>query len=233
MGKRGTSHIDWVISIGIFIVYVLLLLVWIKPGYEPVFEQDTLVSIVKNNIEKDHGVEVLKTLVVASGCAAANGYYNFDLDVNDFKAVKLSDGVEVGYRPNGDIEIYGTGKNEYWVISSEDFSYGSNPGPLGTLAPIDCTSVSIGENVAKKGLSGFSLPGFNPSNWGFPSSREFKIILTNFGGSDICYSKTGSVNCDSFEPDSNVPVYSNEWRYNVVVNENGDLEPVLITILIW
>src|SRR3989344_5022895 len=202
MGKRGTSHIDWVISIGIFIVYVLLLLVWIKPGYEPVFEQDTLVSIVKNNIEKDHDVEVLKTLVVA-------------------------------HRPNGDIEIYGTGKNEYWVISSEDFSYDSNPGPLETLAPLDCTGVSIGENVAKKGLSGFSLPGFNPSNWGFPSSREFKIILTNFGGSDVCYSKMGSVNCDSFESDSNVPVYSNEWRYNVVVNENGDLEPVLITILIW
>ena len=232
MDKRGASHIDWVISIGIFIVYVLLLLVWIKPGYEPVFEQEILVNIIKNNIEKDHGFEVFKTLVVADNCGAANGYYTFDLDTNNFKAIKLSDGVEVGHRPNGDIEIYSTGKNEYWVISSDDFNYNPNPGPLGTLTSVECASVSVGESVVKKGLSGFSLPGFNAGDWGFPTSREFKIVLTDFGGGDVCYGKTGSVNCETFEPDNNVPVYSNEWRYKIV-DVNGNLEPVLVTILIW
>ena len=47
--KRGNVHIDWVISISIFLTYIIVLLAFIKPSYEPSFEGDVLVNMVKNN----------------------------------------------------------------------------------------------------------------------------------------------------------------------------------------
>ena len=95
-------------------------------------------------------------------------------------------------------------------------------------------SISAGEPIVKKGLKYFPLPSLNADDWGFPSSREFKIILTELSGSknQVCYSKTGSVNCDSFQPDSNVAVNSFEWRYNILYKDHN-YSPVMINILIW
>tara|TARA_Y100000034_G_C6896799_1_gene413633 strand:- start:1789 stop:2514 length:726 start_codon:yes stop_codon:yes gene_type:complete len=241
MKKRGATHIDWVISIGIFIVYVLILLVWIKPSYKPVFEEESLITIIKHNIEKDHSIEVGKTLLILEGCTAAGNKETFTLSnylpglgVGNFDVIKVIDNTRALYKSGVTIGLYDASlRNEYWIIGSDDFNnYGSNPGNLDSLGEDPTCTVSIGETILKKGLSDTTLSGFNPSSWGFPGSRDFKIILSDFGDTEICYNKQGSVDCDSYQPDSGAIVYSNEWRYNVLDKDWGT-EAVLIVILVW
>lgn len=50
MNKRG-SHIDWVMSMGIFILFILLILGFFKPSYRPSFEGSTLLDIVQRGLE--------------------------------------------------------------------------------------------------------------------------------------------------------------------------------------
>src|SRR3989344_999924 len=51
--KKGNLHIDWVISIGIFLTYIILLITLIKPSYEPSFEGGVLVNLAKEKFYDD------------------------------------------------------------------------------------------------------------------------------------------------------------------------------------
>ena len=37
--KRGAIHLDWMISMSIFLVFLLLILVYFKPGSEPAYQK--------------------------------------------------------------------------------------------------------------------------------------------------------------------------------------------------
>tara|TARA_Y100000310_G_C20476336_1_gene712599 strand:- start:71 stop:808 length:738 start_codon:yes stop_codon:yes gene_type:complete len=245
MNKKGASHIDWVVSIGIFIVYILILLVWIKPSYKPVFEEDVLIGIVRDNIEETYTIEVDKTLIVLNGCNI-NSKHNFNLNNHvpglssgDFTVLRVSDGLVADYKGTLTVKTYTTGKNSYWIINSDKSYDSSHGGDLDALPEAECSSVQSGETITKKGLSGFALPsiGANAATWGFPTSREFKILLQDiYGEKIVCYNKEGSltkVACDEFEADSGASVFVGEWRYNVIKNEFGDTDPVIVTIQVW
>lgn len=239
MKKRGETHIDWVISLGIFIVFILLLLVWIKPGYEPKYEEETLIDVIKNGIENDFTWEVSKTLLEISGCSAATGAFTFTLNeklpgLNKLKVLKYDNGELIGYKGKLTVEIYKLGDNDYWIISSK-YPYGENPGTSWEGTPLTCSSVEVGEPIVKKGLESDSLSGLSGkvNGWGFPNGRQFKIMLDKLDGSEIkCYDKSGSVNCDTFQPETNIAVKSAEWRYNIL-DKDHNYSPVMINILVW
>lgn len=48
-GKKGLDYIDWSMSMGIFIIAIIALFVFLKPGARPEHDQDTLISIVEKN----------------------------------------------------------------------------------------------------------------------------------------------------------------------------------------
>ncbi|MEK6937170.1 MAG: hypothetical protein AABW58_03815 [Nanoarchaeota archaeon] len=48
IGKRGGIHVDWAISMGLFLVYVILLFIVIKPGSYPIHKPESLFTIVEN-----------------------------------------------------------------------------------------------------------------------------------------------------------------------------------------
>jgi len=43
MNKKGT-HVDWVISMGIFTVYIFALFIFLRPGIKPVYRPVTLLD---------------------------------------------------------------------------------------------------------------------------------------------------------------------------------------------
>ena len=249
MEKRGATHIDWVVGMGIFIMYILLLLVWIKPGYKPVFEEGSLINIVKKHIEEDLSVEVGKTLLILDGCSAAGNKETITLSDfisgvtdDEFDVFKVLDGTRASYKGSATIGLYDSSlKNEYWVVWSNSFiDYGDyDPGGLLDGLPEDATCVaSIGQTIMKKGLGSASLPGFNPSSRGFPESREIKILIDKDANGfdetegDICHGKTGVIDpCSKLEPDSDV-VFVSEWRYNIL-DRDHNYSPVLMTIQVW
>lgn len=64
--KKGASHVDWAISMGLFMVFVMLALIFLKPGTEPVYEGDTLLKIVRTQLENSSQYIVEKQLLSIS-----------------------------------------------------------------------------------------------------------------------------------------------------------------------
>jgi hypothetical protein len=62
MNKKGAaSHVDWAISIGLFVVYVLLLFIFLRPGIQPVYSQSNLVKILETSFNSDGKYTIEKT----------------------------------------------------------------------------------------------------------------------------------------------------------------------------
>ena len=52
MNKKG-GHVDWVISMGIFIIYIFALFILIRPGVKPVYRPTDLLNNLQQNFEED------------------------------------------------------------------------------------------------------------------------------------------------------------------------------------
>ncbi len=61
MKKGAASHVDWAISIGLFVVYILLMIIFLRPGIQPVYSQSSLLSIVDKNLERDVSYNIERT----------------------------------------------------------------------------------------------------------------------------------------------------------------------------
>lgn len=53
MNKKGDGHVDWIISIGIFLVFLLSIFVIIKPGIEPNYDYNTLLDNLEEHVKGD------------------------------------------------------------------------------------------------------------------------------------------------------------------------------------
>lgn len=69
MGKRGVSHIDWVISMGIFIVYVILLIVFLKPGVSPINKPEGLITLLEQKFFEETTWVVRESVIDITNCA--------------------------------------------------------------------------------------------------------------------------------------------------------------------
>lgn len=64
MNKRGTSHADWAISLGIFLLYILSMLMLIQPGVQPFYKEGELLNIVTENYRLSTSFVFYKTPLV-------------------------------------------------------------------------------------------------------------------------------------------------------------------------
>lgn len=51
--KKGATHVDWAISMSIFLIYVLLMFVFLKPATEQVYSGDAMLDIVHSGLKND------------------------------------------------------------------------------------------------------------------------------------------------------------------------------------
>lgn len=61
--KKGASHVDWAISMGIFLVFLLLTIIFLRPGTEPIYKGDTLLGIVEKGLKDDTYYTIEKQLL--------------------------------------------------------------------------------------------------------------------------------------------------------------------------
>ncbi|MDO8628576.1 MAG: hypothetical protein Q7R56_02380 [Nanoarchaeota archaeon] len=45
--KKGDTHIDWAISMGLFIVAIMMIVIFIKPGIQPLHQEENLLNILE------------------------------------------------------------------------------------------------------------------------------------------------------------------------------------------
>ena len=53
MKKRGLSDIDWIIGSGLFLVSLITIIVFLKPGINPVNTPDSLLNMLEDNFKKE------------------------------------------------------------------------------------------------------------------------------------------------------------------------------------
>ncbi|HLC86523.1 MAG TPA: hypothetical protein VJG30_04520 [Candidatus Nanoarchaeia archaeon] len=59
--KKGVGHeVDWVIGIGLFLLSLVAIFVLFKPGVTPVYDSETLLNIIQDNLDKNIEWEITK-----------------------------------------------------------------------------------------------------------------------------------------------------------------------------
>ena len=88
MDKRGVSHTDWAISMAIFIVYILLMIIFLKPGVAPIYKPEGLMQLVEENFFEETNWVVRETWLDIKKCtpkanAQANSYDSCEIAIEE------------------------------------------------------------------------------------------------------------------------------------------------------
>jgi|SRR3989344_1335205 len=115
MNKRGLIHVDWALSMGLFLIYITVLFIIIKPGYFVANRPEDLFTIVNNNLIKIITVNI-KEVQFSAVCKESSvpgeiqelklyddaGKYKFTklvdkdgTDLSEFSGVNLGDELKI------------------------------------------------------------------------------------------------------------------------------------------
>ena len=241
--KRGNVHIDWVISIAIFLTYIIVLLAFIRPSYEPSFEGDVLVNMVKNNFDEKTQFEVKKNLL-SFGCDT-KGVANVDLktyipDIGNYK-VMLKDG-KTKARYNGNLIDLPNNNYNFWIIHNDFYGYNLDDSGLeddGAIDPKDC-EISAANPIVFKGINDdrLNINDLKINEWNFPEFRQFRIQVLSSDGSlknsGYCFAKglQNSNECIQVEPPADVIVYGVNLG-DAILDKDGNFVQVILNIQVW
>jgi len=235
MNKKGLSYIDWAISFGIFIIYLLIVFILITPNLARDYDNDFLTSIIKEGLEEDTYIKLsIYPLFVEPGGHMDDitlnlpPSYTFLNDTNMIILDESSNKLEMG-ASGGDLSFIYAFKatNKFTIIHSDELVYSN---AISSLSPSIDFNYTIG---VKESLKGIYVPYFNTlpadyrslkSQWNFPTSKEFAIEIyegVNLSNQILNYTRV--------EPnlDSTVRVLKwSEWQIH------NDSERELVTILV-
>lgn len=89
MKKRGSTHADWVVSLGIFLVYTLSLFLLIQPGVEPIFKNENLIKIVENSFVDNTRLVIEKTPIIFTPTT------QMEIDPNELYSAEISGNIPI------------------------------------------------------------------------------------------------------------------------------------------
>ena len=78
--KKGASHVDWAISMGIFLVYLIGLIIFLRPGVQPLINEDVLINLVQNNLNNETYLRVGKAPLLINLTNAGAGKYQININ---------------------------------------------------------------------------------------------------------------------------------------------------------
>lgn len=224
--KKGAGHVDWTISIGIFIIFLLSILVFIKPVYKPAYESETLGEIIKDSFLETNSRTIYRTLINCVSLSSAG--------CDHLKANFANLGEEI-YVTNQNFEKASSYKKDsnsillpnlnvkYWAY----YNLKSGEGDNGNFNPTKaCGAPIIGETTEYTGLKSTSITNFQVPN--FPATKEFNLKIRDPRTGEI-KDKSGN------EPPDDVDVYVYEFVYPVVAWKNNQPEKInyIVSIQIW
>ena len=227
--KKGAEHVDWAISIGIFLLFLLSILVYIKPVYKPTYEAETLGEMIKDSFLAENNATIYKLPLIVSGCTIKLCDYT-QFQINNLKNNVLITSNEViiyNYKRSGSSISFSTSNIIYWLYYSDDLI----PNSDGTLNPTsnECTcSNKVGEVSEYIGLKSIiSVAQFSPPI-GFPDSKQFNVKIRN--------ANSGKVEgYQGIDPPEDVSVYVYEFVYPLLTWENNQPKKTnyIVSIQIW
>lgn len=238
--KRGLDYIDWALSMGLFLIIVVALFVFLKPGAEPAFSGDNLLDIVETNLLKDAGSVIKETPLFVkklNNKDATNNNALLKIKLNSDWIFKKVDSTAVfGFLPitvptrnlvfdcsigscNGNFVLV-------WVPS--------NPLPSQPDLTINCPSPTnlavcdalLGSTVTLEGVDSDLIDSLKNKtyaqvrdDWHFPKEKDFSIRVNNtliIGGQ---------------EPGPQANVIVKELKYWEIVGSSR--APATINLRVW
>jgi len=208
--KKGAIHIDWVISVGIFLVYIIVLLVLIKPSYKSVYEGDALTTMIKDEFLRQNKVDAGFVVFKAENCDKIDG-------VNVIQQLSEK-----------------TGSNIFYIKRLKDPNYKAYFLPEIPSSEINlgnCEIVEVGEVFNYTGLK--QGLNFEAKDFNFPISRNYKITIYP-GESVVPITRDGNT-VTIVNPTSETKVYVLDWSAAKLKWENNEIgrDNIIINIQVW
>lgn len=113
--KKGASHVDWAISMGLFLVFVMLALIFLRPGTEQIYKGDTLLKIIEDGLEEDGYYSIEKQFLVIEPTSISSDKYE----------MRIRNPTQYGVNPDWKINKAHLGlvNNSLGTVPSEELLY--------------------------------------------------------------------------------------------------------------
>lgn len=244
LNKKGISYVDWVISMGTFVIAVIAILIYLKPGVRPDYNKESLLNIVETNFfnETQWTVRKIPLFIRKLQAPTATQYVGIDLSFSSSKfqltaqpvtggigsASFVSDKVECTNSPciNKTILLVFSPKPNN--ILTKDFP-NAEIGCIPNNDPGFCEA-ELGSSEIIEGLNNARLTSITSNltndyeslkiSWKYPLSREFAVYTDNVRITA------------SPEPPPNANVFVKEIKYWKLDN-NGVRTPTTVNIRAW
>ncbi len=246
MNKKGLSYIDWSISLGIFVIFILLLFIMVVPSLDKGLDEDYLISLAETGFREFAYHEIIKMPLFVE--ATVNGVVEVTLpsypnseDYSDF--VVLNSSLEVlptNFYPEGETinfeAVTMREVNTFYVLYLEEaFNSESVEGTHYYCEEETSCTFGIFEKI--KGLSNKSLEDYEGGCESFEDYKSFKSELKYPENREISleikeYSENTKYSCKYSEPAASDQVYSMSWR-DKLLNLNGTEETLTIILRTW
>ena len=248
MNNKGLSYIDWSISIGIFVIFVLALFILVVPSLDRRLDENYLISIAETGFKENTYYTIYKLpLFIDSSSSYSSVKINIDLPMYpaNYNSLGIVDesfneiDKNVTTHKFGPVDISnGVNTFNFLYLFNEFHTYPFLPGGtnLNCGSDISCT---FGIEEKLRGFSRDKLDNLFvcgeystytsfKGDVSYPEQRELSVLLyegTGFEG-NVLY------NCTFKEPENLDQVYALNWKDNIL-NFNGSLEEVTVLIRTW
>ncbi|MDD5133596.1 MAG: hypothetical protein PHD81_00455 [Candidatus Nanoarchaeia archaeon] len=240
MNKKAIGHhLDWMLAIGLFMVYILFVIVMLKPGIDPLYKGSVLLDLVQDNLMNEINWEITKVPIhikISSTCPVENGdiKINFPFDWNEKLRLFRENGNELAFSASPKVNLIlddvwsGTGEETLSLMYSPDFTNGES-GISGSCSPADYTYgiAEMIKGICDNGNCGDKIDVLFNKNyadvkteWNFPPNKEFSIQIENRKFPQ------------NLVPPTSADVFVRQIP-NYLLKQNGELIPVTITIIAW
>jgi hypothetical protein len=241
--KRGALHVDWVFSIGLFIVYLIILFLLIKPGVKPIYKSENLMYIVEINFEDTNDFSegaywvVKKMPILIYNCTTKG----LQPQVYPKVKVTLNGSWEFNDSSKEFIKEYRTlpscmsGSNvcdKFWLvyypIKFPLEKYTLNLELTNCYADFGATETNTG--ISKDRFIDLTKKDLK-SNWSYPLNKDFRIYMLD--KEDLNYNlKDINPDYSTGQQDEGANVFVKRWR-DFILDKNGILKPIIIHLEVW
>ena len=250
MEKRGIGHhLDWIIGISLFILYILFVIVTLKPGVQPLQKGSTLVDIVQDRFIQNvtWNITKLELNIKSAGCSGSIIYcslpFPFSYDNPHTKVYNEADNSDADFSISGStlyvqscypVDGLGTAfvPGKFKIIYSDEIVGAGSGSPSGTFCTNPTYTFGIPELIT--GLSEDKIQALADAattdyeqlkkDLNYPLTNDFIIEID----------KDGSITAinEKIAPPSNANVYVRQFP-EFILDESGERTPVILRIKVW
>jgi len=228
MRKKGALHVDWVISMGIFLIYIFALFIFLRPTLTPITPQETISDTIIKELNQEATFTIkriplfLKTTTQGTNVTFPFNYpggYNL-IDENN---------SPIGFTiVDSKIVFDAQSKNKFWILNSAE-TISSESSTCTDCPGLDESQYSYGATEKITGLSKQKLTALQEENlkevWNIPEQNEFSILIKNEADNYLNY--------ESRPKEQEFRIFVREYKDHIIDPNTGLRKEVIINVGVW